>query len=97
MMQHMRKGMHKFPMDFMDEIESKEDAIEHMEIMIKGVEKRKKHLEKKMKKMDILEDQIEDVIKEIGKMKEFTTEEFKKIVKTGYKEFAKKMIDEDDF
>ncbi|MBY8994746.1 MAG: hypothetical protein KGD59_09380, partial [Candidatus Heimdallarchaeota archaeon] len=68
MMQHMRKGMHKFPMDFMDEIESKEDAIEHMEIMIKGVEKRKKHLEKKMKKMDILEDQIEDVIKEIGKM-----------------------------
>ena len=97
MMPHMFKGMHKLPMSFLEEIESKEDAIEHMKIMIKGVNKRKKHLEKKMKKMDILEDQIEEVIKEIGKMKEFTTEEFKKIVKTGYKEFAKKMIDEDDF
>ena len=84
-------------MNFLEEIESKEDAIEHMEIMIKGVNKRRKHLAKKMKKMDILEDEIEAVIKETGKMKEFSTEEFKKIVKKGYKEFAKKMIDEDDF
>ena len=84
-------------MDFMEEIESKEDAIDHMEIMIKGVDKRRKHLEKKMKKLDILENEIEEVIKETGKMKEFTPEEFKKIIKKGYKEFAKKMIDEDDF
>lgn len=97
MMPHMFKGMNKLPMAFMEEIESKEDAIEHMEIMIKGVNKRRKHLEKKMKKLDILEDEIEAVIKETGKMKEFTNEEFKKIVKKGYKEFAKKMIDEDDF
>lgn len=97
MMPHMFKGMHKLPMAFMEEIESKEDAIEHMEIMIKGVNKRRKHLEKKMKKLNILEDEIEAVIKETGKMKEFTNEEFKKIVKKGYKEFAKKMIDEDDF
>lgn len=97
MMAHMHKGMHKLPMNFMEEIESKEDAIEHMEIMIKGVNKRRKYLEKKMKKLDILEDEIEDVIRETGKMKEFTPEEFKKIVKKGYKEFAKKMIDEDDF
>lgn len=89
--------MHKMSMHFLEEIESKEDAIEHMEIAIKGLEKRKKHLEKKMKRLDILEDEIEEVIKEIGKMKEFTTEEFKKIIKKGYKEFAKKMIDENDF
>ena len=97
MMPHMFKGMNKLPMNFLEEIESKEDAIEHMEIMIKGVNKRRKHLAKKMKKLDILEDEIEAVIKETGKMKEFTPEEFKKIVKKGYKEFAKKMIDEDDF
>ncbi|TET30840.1 MAG: hypothetical protein E3J70_03630 [Candidatus Heimdallarchaeota archaeon] len=97
MMPHMYKGMHKFPMSFIEEIESKEEAIESMEMAIKGLNKRKKHLEKKMKKLDMLEDEVEDAIKEVGKMKEFSKEEFKKIIKKRYKEFAKKMIDEEDF
>ena len=97
MMSHMRKGMHAHSMNFMEEIESKEEAIEYMEMTIKGVNKHKKRLESKMKRLDILENDIEDVIKEIGKMKEVSSEEFKKIIKKGYKEFAKKMIDEDDF
>ena len=97
MMPFMHKGMHEKPMHFLEEIESKEDAIDHLELMIKGVEKRRKHLGKKMKKLDIVEENIEEVIKEVGKMKEFSTEELKKILKKGYKEFAKRMIDEDDF
>jgi len=97
MMPFMHKGMHRMPMQFLEEIDSKEDAIDHLELMIKGVEKRRKHLGNKIRKLDILEDEIEAVIKEVGKMKEFSTEELKKIVKKGYKEFAKKMIDEDDF
>jgi hemoglobin-like flavoprotein len=97
MMPFMHKGMHKMPMHFLEEIESKEDAIDHLELAIKGVEKRRKHLGKKMKKLDIVEEHIETAIKEVGKMKEFSTEELKKILKKGYKEFAKKMIDEEDF
>ncbi|NHJ33589.1 MAG: hypothetical protein FK732_12080 [Asgard group archaeon] len=93
----MMPHMPKFPMRFLEEIDSKEDAIEHMEMAIKGLNKKRKHLERKMKKLDMLEDEIEDAIKEVSKMKEFTTKEFKKIIKTHYKEFAKKMIDEDDF
>ncbi len=97
MMPFMHEGMHKMPMHFIEEIESKEDAIEHLELTIKGVDKRRKYLGKKIKRLDILEDELESVIKEVGKMEEFSTEELKKILKKGYKEFAKKMIDEDDW
>ncbi len=93
----MRHGMHRFPMGVLEEIESKEEAIEFLEMQSKMLDKRKKYLEKRMARLDSTEDALEDTIKEIGKMKEFSHEEMKKIMKKNYKEFMKKMIDEDDF
>ena len=96
-MHMMRHKMHRYPLGMFEEIDSKEDAIDFLEMQSKLLDKRRKHLEKRRAKLDSIEDAIEDTIKEIGKMKEFSHEEMKKIMKKNYKEFMKKIIDDDDF
>ena len=78
----------------LDEIESKEEAIELLELQIKKTNKHKKYLEKKIARMDEIEDSIEEAIGEIGKMKEFSKDEMKKILKKKYREFVNKTLDD---
>ncbi|NHK30747.1 MAG: hypothetical protein FK730_05310 [Asgard group archaeon] len=76
-------------------IESKEEAIELLEIQIKRTNKYKKHLKQKMARMDEIEKSIEETIGEIGKIKEFSNDEMKKIMKKKYREFVNKMLDDE--
>jgi septal ring factor EnvC (AmiA/AmiB activator) len=108
---HPFRRSHKFPMmgkPFMfkkfghgpfkmmlDDIESKEEAIELLEIQIKRTNKHRKHLEKRIARMDEIEESIEEAIGEIGKMKEFSKDEMKKILKKKYREFVNKMLDDE--
>ncbi|NHJ39834.1 MAG: hypothetical protein FK731_07350 [Asgard group archaeon] len=88
-------GLYRNPMKhMMDEIESKEEAIELLEIQIKRLNKQRKHLTKRMSRMDEMEKSIEETIGEIGNMKEFSKDEFKKILKKKYREFTNKMLDD---
>lgn len=77
-----------------NEIESKEEAIELLEIQIKRVNKHKRQLNKRITRMDEIEKSIEETIGEIGKMKEFSKDEMKKILKKKYRELTNKMLDD---
>ncbi|NHJ47091.1 MAG: hypothetical protein FK733_04815 [Asgard group archaeon] len=78
----------------LDDIDSKEEAIELLEIQIKRLNKQKKHLEQKISQMDEMEKSIEEAISEIGGMKEFSKDDMKKILKKKYREFTSKMLDD---
>jgi hypothetical protein len=83
------------PMHMMlEDIESKEEAIEMLELLSKKADKRKEHLAQKIAKMDEVDKIIEETIGEIGQMKEFSKDEMRKILKKKYREFASKMLDD---
>ena len=91
----MHNPLPGYSMRFVKDIENKEEAIEFLEMQTKLVNKRRQRINKELQKMDEIENHLEAAIKEIGAMKEFSQDEMKKILKKHYRDFTKRMLDED--
>ncbi|MBN1331219.1 MAG: hypothetical protein JXA54_17250 [Candidatus Heimdallarchaeota archaeon] len=79
-----------------ENIESKEEAIDLLEIQIKRLEKYKKRMLRRIDRMGRMEKEIETAINDIGQMQEFSNKEMQKILKKRYLELQKKILDEEN-
>ncbi|HUT81927.1 MAG TPA: hypothetical protein VMZ29_12050 [Candidatus Bathyarchaeia archaeon] len=92
----MGKGFPGYVKTTFDNVESKEEAIDLLEIKIKRLEKHKKRMLRRINRMGIMEKEIETAISDIGQMQEFSNKDMQKILKKRYLEFQKKILDEED-
>ena len=76
-------------------IETKEDAIDYLEIQKKRLALRRKRLQKDMKALEIREKMLDEKLAEVQGMKEYSPEEMKKIMKKANTEFIKAVLDEE--
>ncbi|HUU78567.1 MAG TPA: hypothetical protein VMX55_09475 [candidate division Zixibacteria bacterium] len=89
----MRKGTHHpgmrpfgrrkhlmYHLELFNELETKDDAIDFMELQKKRIAKRQEYLSKKIKRLGNIEDLMEEKIKEIVKMEDYTSDKMKKII-----------------
>ena len=82
---------------FLENIESKEEALDFMEIQKKLIQKRRRRLARSIEKTETMERYIDQSMAELKAMDEFSADELKKVWKKAYREFLKETIDEDDF
>lgn len=92
----MRKGFPGYNRAMFENVETKEEAIDLLEIQIKRLEKHKKRMLRRIRHMDIMEKEIEIAISDVGQLTEFTNKEMQKILKKHYLELQKKILDEED-
>ena len=103
---HIRKGVYHPDMRFFErrghhfglfnELETKEDAIDFIDIQKKRIIKRQKYLLKKIQRLESIEDLMEEKIKEITKMEDYTSDKIKKILNKIQLEYLKQRLEVED-
>ncbi|MFW9923597.1 MAG: hypothetical protein ACFFDW_09975 [Candidatus Thorarchaeota archaeon] len=95
---HMyKRGIHPFRIHpaMIDELETKEDAIDLIEIEVKLIERRKKKLMRAIDRLDTLEGILSSKVSEIAKMEDFSKDKIKTLLKKTSIEYTKKRLEED--
>jgi len=95
---HPGMGHMRFPgrrMDLLEEIEDKEEALEHMDYRKKMLAKQRRRLMKRIEKLDILDELFDQSTKEIAQLEEYSPEDMRKILRRAHREFEKKTVDLD--
>ncbi|NHJ05660.1 MAG: hypothetical protein EAX90_12615 [Candidatus Heimdallarchaeota archaeon] len=85
-----------YHMELFNELETKEDAIDFMDIQKKRIAKRQKYLLKKIQRLESIEDLMEEKIKEIAKMEDYTSDKMKKILNNVRLEYIRQRLEAED-
>lgn len=85
-------GFHAHHFMVIDEIVDKEEAIEFLELQYKLLERERNDLIKRINNLQMLEDQLAEVIEEIGSVKDFSNDELKKILRKKHFTFLKEVL-----
>ena len=103
---HPRMGRHPMAahrrfsgrrMDLLEELENKDEAIEHLEYRKKLLTKQKRRLYTRMEHLEILNELFDQSIKDVAKLEEYSSEEMRKILRKTHREYDKKIVDRDDW
>ncbi|MCF2142402.1 MAG: DUF5320 domain-containing protein [Candidatus Heimdallarchaeota archaeon] len=85
-------GFHAHHFNVIDEIADKDEAIEFLELQYKLLERERNDLTKRINNLQMLEDQLTEVIEEIGSIKDFSNDELKKILRKKHFTFLKEVL-----
>ncbi|MEA2071205.1 MAG: hypothetical protein U9O98_07940 [Asgard group archaeon] len=96
-------GNHPFNYDILshhfeeplEDLETKDDALEFLEIRHKLLQKTRKEIEQMLKRLDSRESIINETQTKLQKMKEFEPEKLRKILQEGYRKYLKDWLDEE--
>ena len=100
MARHPMAGHRRFPsrrMDLLEELENKDEAIEHLEYRKKMLTKQRRILNTRVEHLNILDELFDQNIKDIAKLEEYSPEEMRKILRRTHREYDKKIIDRDEW
>jgi hypothetical protein len=77
-----------------DGFETKDDTIDFIELQQKRIQRHKNRLLRRAKRIEALENSIDIAAKEIIKMKDYSPDKAKKIIKRVYRGFVKDFYEE---
>ena len=81
--------------DLYNNLETKEDALDYIEMKVKRTIRHQKHLLTRIKRLESIEEQLNEKIKEIAKMEDYDQDKMKKMLKKMRVEFMKQDLEED--
>lgn len=90
------RRFHGRRMDLLEELENKDEAIEHLEYRKKMLVKQKRRLNTRMEHLGILNELFDQSIKDVAKLEEYSPEEMRKILRRTHREYDMKIIDLND-
>ena len=91
-------GLRRNPRDryyLYNDLETKEDALDFIELQVKRTIRHQKHLLARIKRLENIEELLNQKIKEIAKMEDYDQDKMKKMLKKIRIEFMKQDLEED--